>query len=135
VLSFGGHATAAAAALKNIEIIERERLVENAAEMGAYLFEGLNDLRKLPIVGDVRGRGLLAAVELVRDKQTREPFAPKDMMASRITSRMRDEGVLMRTFQVAEFGPPLNAGRAEIERIVETLERTIVWFMKETGVA
>lgn len=135
VLSFGGHATAAAAALKNIEIIEREGLVENAAEMGAYLFEGLNNLRKLPIVGDVRGRGLLAAVELVRDKQTREPFAPKDMMASRITSRMRDEGVLMRTFQVAEFGPPLNAGRAEIERIVESLERTIVWFMKEAGVA
>lgn len=135
VLSFGGHATAAAAALKNIEIMEREALVENSAAMGAYLLDGLNELRKLPIVGDVRGRGLLAAVELVRDKHTREPFAPADMMSARITARMRDEGVLMRTFQVAEFGPPLNATRTEIDHIVGAMERTILWYAGEMGLA
>jgi adenosylmethionine-8-amino-7-oxononanoate aminotransferase len=133
VVSFGGHAVAAAAALKNIEIMTRENLVENAREMGAYLLQGLNDLRKHPIVGDVRGLGLLAAVELVRDKKTRAPFRPEDMMQAQVTAHMRELGVLMRTFQVAEFGPPLNAGRKEIERIVDAMEQTVVWFAAQTG--
>ena len=54
VISFGGHAAAAAAALKNIEILENEAMVQNSADMGAYLLEGLDELRKYPIVGDVR---------------------------------------------------------------------------------
>jgi len=135
VLSFGGHAVAAAAALKNIEIMKRENLVENSREMGAYLLDGLNELRKLPLVGDVRGRGLLAAVELVRDKQTREPFRPQDQMQGRITSYMRDAGVLVRTFQVVEFGPPLSAGRAEVDAIVAALESAILRYAGEMGMA
>ncbi|MFT4076742.1 MAG: aspartate aminotransferase family protein [Asticcacaulis sp.] len=134
VISFGGHAASAAAALKNIEIMETEGLIENAAEMGAYLFEGLETLRKYPIVGDIRGRGLLAGIELVRDVKTRQPFAPSDMMMSKVTGHLQDLGVLARTFQVVEFGPPLCATRADIERLVDTLEQTIVWFMKETNI-
>lgn len=134
VVSFGGHATAAAAALKNIEIMEREKLVENARVMGAYLLDGLTALKSHPIVGDVRGLGLLAAVELVRDKKTRAPFLPGDMMPARVTAHMRELGVLMRTFQVAEFGPPLCVGRKEIEHIVDAMEKTIVWFAKEVGI-
>lgn len=134
VSTFGGHAAAAAAALENIAIIEREHLVENARVMGEYLLEGLNTLRSMPIVGDVRGIGLLAAVEIVRDKKTRAPFAPSDMMAPRVTAKMRDLGVLMRTFQVAEFGPPLCITRAEVEQIVSAMEQTLAWFAKETGV-
>ncbi|ESQ90502.1 aspartate aminotransferase family protein [Asticcacaulis benevestitus] len=134
VISFGGHAASAAAALKNIEIMETEGLVENAATMGAYLFEGLETLRKYPIVGDIRGKGLLAGIELVRDARTRQPFAPSDLMMSKVTSHLQDQGVLARTFQVVEFGPPLCAGRAEVERLVESLERTIQWFMKETNI-
>jgi len=134
VISFGGHAASAAAALKNIEIMETEGMVENAAAMGAYLFECLNELRKYPIVGDIRGRGLLAAVELVRDKQTRTPFAPADMMPARITAHLQEMGVLVRTFQVLEFGPPLCAGRKEIETLVDSVEQTIVWFMNEMNI-
>ncbi|MDQ0512902.1 aminotransferase family protein [Ancylobacter amanitiformis] len=135
VLSFGGHAVAAAAALKNIEIVQREKLVENSRDMGRYLLDGLESLRKLPLVGDVRGRGLLACVELVRDKQTREPFRPQDQMTVRMTNYMRDEGVLVRTYQVVEFGPPLTAGRAEVNMIVEGLERAILRFAADVGLA
>jgi adenosylmethionine-8-amino-7-oxononanoate aminotransferase len=135
VTTFGGHAAAAAAALENIAIIEREGMVENARVMGEYLLEGLNELRRLPIVGDVRGLGLLAAVELVRDKSTREPFAPADMMPARITSKMRDLGVLMRTFQVAEFGPPLCITRSEVETIVSAMEQSVVSFANEMGIS
>jgi len=131
VFSFGGHAVAAAAALKNIEIMERERLVENSAAMGAYLLEGLSELKSHPLVGDVRGLGLLAAVELVRSKSTREPFRPADQMAPRVTAHMRELGLLARTFQVIEVGPPLVAGRREIEQIVDVITKTVDWFAGE----
>jgi adenosylmethionine-8-amino-7-oxononanoate aminotransferase len=133
VISFGGHAASAAAALKNIEILENEHLVENAAAMGNYLFEGLETLRKYPIVGDIRGKGLLAGIELVKDVKTRQPFAPAEQMPLRITNHLQELGLLARTFQVIELGPPLCAGRTEIEAIVEALDRTLVWFMHETG--
>jgi adenosylmethionine-8-amino-7-oxononanoate aminotransferase len=133
VISFGGHAASAAAALKNIEILESEHLVENAAAMGKYLFEGLETLRKYPIVGDIRGKGLLAGIELVKDVKTRQPFAPAEQMPLRITNHLQELGLLARTFQVIELGPPLCAGRTEIEAIVEALDRTLVWFMHETG--
>lgn len=133
VLSFGGHAVAAAAALKNLEILERERLVANAATMGAYLLEGLSELKRHAIVGDVRGLGLLAAVELVSSKATRAPFPPQAQMAARITARMREEGLLARTYQVIELGPPLIAGRKEIEQIVEIVDRTVSWFAAQIG--
>jgi adenosylmethionine-8-amino-7-oxononanoate aminotransferase len=135
VLSFGGHAVAAAAALKNIEIMERERLVENSAAMGAYLLDGLSSLKNHPLVGDVRGLGLLAAVELVRSKSTREPFRPTDQMPVRVTAHMRDLGLLARTYQVIEVGPPLVAGRREIETIVDVIEKTVHWFAGEMGLA
>lgn len=134
VISFGGHAAASAAALKNIEILEREKLVENSAAMGAYLLEGLNELRKYPIVGDVRGLGLLAAVELVRDKKTREMFRPEDQMPARVTAHMQELGLIARTAQVVEFGPPLTVGRREIEKIVDVMEKTVVWFSKKMGI-
>lgn len=134
VLSFGGHAAAAAAALKNIEIIEREGLVENSAQMGAYLLEGLCSLKKSPLVGDVRGLGLLAAVELVRSKDTREPFRPSDQMPARVTAHMRELGLLARVYQVIEVGPPLIAGRKEVEQIVDVIERTVHWFAAQMGI-
>ncbi len=134
VISFGGHAAAAAAALKNIEILENEAMVQNSADMGAYLLEGLDELRKHPIVGDVRGLGLLAAVELVRDKNSRQPFGPQDQMPARVNGHLAELGVLARTYQVVEFGPPLCAGKTEIEKIVDAMEQTVTWFAKEVGI-
>jgi adenosylmethionine-8-amino-7-oxononanoate aminotransferase len=134
VISFGGHAASAAAALKNIEIMQGEGMVENAARMGELLLAGLNDLRKYPIVGDVRGKGLLAAVELVRDAKTKTFFKPAEGISPKVTAKLQELGVLARTFQVVEFGPPLCAGPKEIERIVAAMEQTIVWLMKELNI-
>ena len=82
----------------------------------------------------MRGLGLLAAVELVKSKDTRAPFSPADQMPLRVTGHMRDLGVLARTYQVVEFGPPLTVGRKEIETIVDAMERTIVWYARELGI-
>ena len=78
-LTFGGHPVTAAAALANIKIIEEENLVENAAQMGAYLLEQLGSLQdEHPTIGNVRGIGLINAVEIVKDRQTKERF-PQEM--------------------------------------------------------
>jgi adenosylmethionine-8-amino-7-oxononanoate aminotransferase len=87
------------------------------------------------MVGDVRGLGLLAAIELVRSKATREPFRPADQMPAKVTAYMREQGLLARTFQVIEVGPPLVAGRKEIETIVDIVERTVQWFALEMGIS
>ena len=73
VNTYGGHPVAAAVALRNIEILEAERLTERAAEMGGYLMDGLRGLSRHAVVGDVRGKGLLQAIELVKDRASKEP--------------------------------------------------------------
>src|SRR3989442_10381665 len=71
LLTCGGQAIACAAALPNIDILQRERLVENAAAMGAYLLEQLQGLRSHQTIGDIRGLGLLGPVELVKNVTTK----------------------------------------------------------------
>ena len=73
VNTYGGHPVAAAVALRNIEILEGERLADRAAATGAYLIDGLRGLMSHQVVGDVRGKGLLIGVELVKDRTTKEP--------------------------------------------------------------
>ncbi|MGH7378368.1 MAG: aspartate aminotransferase family protein, partial [Candidatus Methylomirabilales bacterium] len=75
--TYSGHPTCCAVALKNLEIIEREGLVERAAKMGERLLKGLRTLSSLPAVGDVRGLGLMCGVELVADKASKAPFPPE----------------------------------------------------------
>ena len=74
-MTFGGHPVSAAAALANLDIFEDEDLVDNSRQMGDYLYDELQRLRDHEIVGDVRGGlGLLAAVELVQDRESKTPF-------------------------------------------------------------
>jgi len=76
ISTFGGCTAGPAAALENLRIIEREGLLENAEKICAYLFEGLLRLqRKHPLIGEVRGKGLFLGIELVSDRETREPVA------------------------------------------------------------
>jgi adenosylmethionine-8-amino-7-oxononanoate aminotransferase len=74
-------------------------------------------------------------VELVRSKTTREPFRPSDQMQAKVTAYMREQGLLARVYQVIEVGPPLIAGRKEVEKIVDVIERAVHWFAAETGLA
>ena len=90
--TYTGHPTSCAVALANLDIIERESLIERARTTGAYLLGRLRKLEDLAIVGEVRGAGMMLAVELVRDRATREPLV-LDGIAAAIR---RDTGVIVR---------------------------------------
>ncbi len=124
--TYNGHPTACAVALENLDIIEREGLLDRAREVGALLSDGLSALTELPIVGEVRGLGMMLGIELVSDKQTRAPLsmhaAPHDVIR-------RETGVLVRDCaHTLVLSPPLVMTRDEAAEVVEAvgsvLERT-----------
>jgi taurine-pyruvate aminotransferase len=130
VNTYGGHPVAAAVALRNIEIMEAESLTERAAEMGKYLRDGLTSLMRHKVVGDVRGKGLLLGVELVKDRTTKEPVDGAKMTA--IVDFCRANGLLVgrggggrRYGNTITLCPPLVITRAECDSIVETLDRAL----------
>ncbi|HZO96206.1 MAG TPA: aspartate aminotransferase family protein [Gaiellaceae bacterium] len=122
--TYCGHPVACAVALRNLEVIEREGLLENAVRVGARLLDGLRSLLELPVVGDVRGAGLLASVELVADRETREPLAVR---RQEIADRVRDEGrVIVRSiYQNVILAPCLVLTGEEADRIVEALRAVL----------
>jgi taurine-pyruvate aminotransferase len=130
VNTYGGHPVAAAVALRNIEIMEAERLADRAAEIGAYLLDGLRGLMSHKVVGDVRGKGLLIGVELVKDRATKEQLDAAQFAS--VVDFCRDHGVLVgRAGGARHYGttialcPPLVITKAECDRIVETLVRAL----------
>src|SRR3989441_4327141 len=94
--TYSGHPTACAVGLRNLQILEEESLVERAAELGAYLQRKLQTLRELEIVGDVRGLGLVAGVELVSDKATKKAFDVSEGVARRVWLEALERGVIVR---------------------------------------
>ncbi len=128
--TFGGHPVACAAALTNIDIIEREKLVENSAVVGKYLLERLQALCNHPTVGDVRGIGLFCVVEYVKDKKTKEPF--DTALIVRLRRKLVEAGLLTRTRDSAtSFLPPLIFTRSDVDETVDILEKTITEVEKE----
>jgi adenosylmethionine-8-amino-7-oxononanoate aminotransferase len=126
VHTYGGHPVSAAAALANIEIIEREDLVQNAATVGAKMIERLEGLRRHPSVGDVRGLGLFMAVELVRDAAHRESFPPDLAVDDQVAAVARENGLFVRPFGGTVFlAPPLTFTRAQADRAVDVLDRAL----------
>ena len=122
--TYSGHPVACAAALKTLEIYERDGLYAHAAEMGAYLQQRLAPLRDHERVGEVRGVGLIAAVELVEDKASR---APATEMAKRVTQLCQDDGLIVRNVAGCALAvcPPLIITRAQVDEIVDKLTRAI----------
>jgi adenosylmethionine-8-amino-7-oxononanoate aminotransferase len=125
LLTYGGHAAACAAALANIAIIENEGLVENSAKMGAHLLEGLNTLQNHPTLGDVRGLGLIAGVELVKDKATKEKFAESSDEIKYLNQGLRDRGMLTRANHVISLSPPLCITKELVEKIVSIIDDAV----------
>ncbi len=125
--TYSGHPTACAVALRNLRIIEEEGLVERARALGEVLRPALEGLGRHAMVGDVRSLGLVAGVELVRDRDTREPFEPAAGMARRVMLAAMEEGVLVRALSgdVLALSPPLVITEAELARVVDTLDRAI----------
>jgi adenosylmethionine-8-amino-7-oxononanoate aminotransferase len=130
VNTYGGHPVAAAVALRNIEIMQEEQLADRSAQMGAYLLDGLRTLTRHQSVGDVRGKGLLLAVELVKDRTTKTPVDAAQLAG--VIDSCREQGVIVgragggpRYGASVTLSPPLVITRAECDRIVATLDRAL----------
>ena len=130
--TFAAHPTACAAADKVLEIIIRERLVHRAAETGALLKARLVEaFAEHPHVAEVRGRGLLLAIEIVKDRGTLARFGIEERVTSRVVAAALDRGVSFypggtgAERDIVAIGPPFNVGQAEVERIVETLVASV----------
>jgi adenosylmethionine-8-amino-7-oxononanoate aminotransferase len=127
-ITFGGHPVMAAIALKNIEIMRRERIVEHVAEKQDYFHQALSQLLDLPIVGDLRGTGFFYALELVKDNETRETFSDEEcetLLRGFLSPRLFEAGLICRADDrgdpVVQISPPLVADTAEIDEIVSIL--------------
>jgi adenosylmethionine-8-amino-7-oxononanoate aminotransferase len=126
--TFGGHPTQCAIALRNIEIMEREGIMEHVTEKQHELRSMLATLFDLPIVGDLRGAGFFYAIELVRDRATKDPFTEEEckvLFSEKLELRLRSEGLLCRAADegspVIFIAPPLVADTAEFEEITGIL--------------
>jgi len=126
-LTFSGHPVSAAASLKNIEIMENEGLVQNAAEVGEYLKEQLEGLIvDHPSVGDVRGIGMLIAVELVADRKSKANFPPEAKIADRLNESFRNHGLIFKASgDILSIGPPLCITRDEVDEMVHAIDLSL----------
>ena len=132
--TYGNHPVASAAALKNIEIIEREGLVERSAQMGQYLMEKLQTLWRHPVVGDIRGLGLLAVVEVVKDRETRQRYGPEAKFSARVANWLFEKGVFLRVSEVIQIAPPFVVSHEEVDQIVDAIDYALTRFESEVGV-
>ncbi len=125
--TYSGHPVCCTAALKNIEIIERENLLAHVKNVGPYFMEQLATLRDLPMVGDVRGSHLMACVEFVADRDTKRTYAA-DLDVGRWVSREADErGLIVRPIEnLNVMSPPLVVSKDDIDAIVSRLRDSIV---------
>ena len=123
LLTFGGNPASCAAGLANLDIMESEGMVQNSAEMGEYLFEQLQTLYEHPIVGDVRGgMGLLAAVEIVKDRDTKEKFPKEAELGKKLSAIIDKHGLLGRFGDVMSFAPPLCITKDEVDWLVKSVD-------------
>ena len=127
-ITFGGHPVMAAIALKNIEIMKRERIVEHVAEKQDDFRDTLAQLLELPIVGDLRGTGFFYALELVKNKETRETFSDEEcetLLRGFLSPRLWERGLICRADDrgdpVVQISPPLVADQAEFDEIAGIL--------------
>ncbi len=129
--TYGAHSASCAAADKVLEIMERESLVERAAELGERLAKRLDGLREHPHVADVRGRGLLWAIELVEDRDTLAPFPEDAGVTGKVVASGLSQGVFFypggsgAARDIVVLGPPFTIGDTELDLIADVLPRAI----------
>ena len=141
-ITFGGHPVQAAIALKNIEIMRREGIVEHVAAQQDAFRETLAGLLDLPIVGDLRGTGFFYALELVKDKETRETFSDEEcetLLRGFLSPRLFEAGLICRADDrgdpVVQISPPLVAEQAEFDEIASILRAVLgeAWEQIQSG--
>ena len=122
--TYSGHPLACAAGLKSLEIVERENLVDNAAEVGAYCLQRLTPLvEKYPNVGEVRGKGLMLALDLVADKGTKVPVAPASGFSRQLAADCQANGVMVRPVGPRIIlSPPLTFSKENVDELAAALD-------------
>jgi adenosylmethionine-8-amino-7-oxononanoate aminotransferase len=130
------HPAACAVGLRNLQIFDDENLVENAASLGARLHDGLRTLLKEDGVGDVRGIGLIAGVELMADVEKKKPFALELNVGGRMVAACRDRGLISRNIADSYLlAPPLVTTPEQIDRIVdivrESAQEVVSWARRQ----
>jgi len=125
--TFGGNPVSCAAALANIEYIEKEKLSQKAADKGRYLMKRLNEMKEdCNIIGEVRGKGLIIGVELVKDRKSRTPATEETV---KIRDLCREKGVLLGhggvKGNVLRIQPPLVINKQEMDTVLQTLEESL----------
>ncbi len=126
IATFGGNPVTSVAARAVIEVIEEENLRENAHVTGGYFRSKLEELQqKYPLIGDVRGMGMMQALELVKDRQTKEP-APQE--TTQLLERTRENGLLVGKGglygNVIRMAPPMNISKADVDEGIRMLDRS-----------
>jgi adenosylmethionine-8-amino-7-oxononanoate aminotransferase len=130
--TYSGHATCCAVGLRNLEILEKEGLVENAAKMGARLLAGMSTLMDLKAVGEVRGKGLMVAVELVADRATKAAFDPAKKIINQVRAELENRGVFTRNMRdILAFAPPLVITEAQVDKLVQATRGAIAAVLPE----
>jgi 4-aminobutyrate aminotransferase-like enzyme len=127
ISTFGGNPVTATAAKAVIDFIDENKLMINAAETGAYLRAKLEETKaKFPLIGDVRGMGLLQGVELVEDRETRKPAAAA---LGALMESLRENGLLIGkggTYgNVLRISPPLNISKSDVDEFTLRLEASL----------
>ncbi|MCP3938643.1 MAG: aminotransferase class III-fold pyridoxal phosphate-dependent enzyme, partial [Actinomycetia bacterium] len=125
--TYSGHPVACAAALKNIEIMEREAILDHVRQVGPYFMEQLETLADLPMVGDVRGSHLMACVEFVADKATKE-LHPDDVdIGHRVSQKAQALGLIVRPIgNLNVMSPSLVINNDDVDELVGRLREAIV---------
>jgi adenosylmethionine-8-amino-7-oxononanoate aminotransferase len=143
--TYSGHPLCSAVGLAVLKYLKAHKLVENAARIGRVLLERLETLKRFPIVGDVRGTGLILGVEFVADQASRRPFPPEAGVTRRIVEAALAEGVMVvpgmggMIDAVAgdhiQISPPYIFNEANVEQLVTALEAAIQRVMREVSVS
>ena len=122
----GGHPTGAAVALENLNIIEERDLVRQAAETGAYMQNGLRTLARHPLVGEVRGVGMIGAIELVTDKDRKAALDPPGKLGAMVNATAQRNGMISRAMGDAlAFCPPLIVGKKDIDFMIDATRKSL----------
>jgi adenosylmethionine-8-amino-7-oxononanoate aminotransferase len=138
-LTFAGHPVSAAVALANIDVFEKEGILEHVRANEPAFRASLETLRDLPIVGDVRGAGYFYAIELVKDKDTRETFDDEEserLLRGFLSGALYDAGLICRADDrgdpVVQLAPPLVCGEEEFGIMTDILRSVLTEAWKQT---
>ena len=126
IATFGGNPVTSVAARAVIEVIEEENLRENTFVVGGYFRKKLEELQeKYPLIGEVRGMGMMQALELVKDRQTKEP-APQE--TNQVLERARANGLLVGKggmyANVIRMAPPMNISKTDVDEAIRLLDKS-----------